>query len=342
MRALIKDKPVRGAAFIDRSIPKIGEDDLLVKVYAAAICGTDIHIYQWNEYASSRIKLPLLFGHEFSAEVVEVGKNVTNFRKGDRVAAETHVPCGHCYQCSTGLQHICKDMKIVGVHRDGAFAEYAILPAVCSWKLDPAISYDIGATMEPFGIGVHAMSKTKPAGKKVIVFGCGPIGIYTQMVAKLSGAEYVIGVDVTKERLSLAQKMGTDIVLNAKEVNVVEKVDENTKGLGMDVVVELTGNKSVVNEAAKTLRRGGDLVLVGLYSGPVELDLVNNIIYKEANVYGITGRIMWDTWWAAQSMLLSGKMDVSPVITHRFDLNDYDKAFQLAESASTGKIVFRI
>jgi len=342
MRALIKDKPVRGATFTDRPIPKIGNDDLLVKVHAAAICGTDIHIYQWNEYASSRIKLPLLFGHEFSAEVVEVGKNVTNFRIGDRVAAETHVPCGHCYQCTTGLQHICKDMKILGVHMDGAFSEYALLPAICAWKLDPAIYYEIGATMEPFGIGVHAISKTKPAGKKVIVFGCGPIGIYAQMVAKLSGAEYVIGVDISRERLDLARKMGTDIVLNAKEVNVVEEVDKITKGFGTDIVVELTGNKAVLNDATKTLRRGGDIVLVGLFSGLVEWDLVNNVIYKEANVYGVTGRIMWDTWWTAQSMILSGKMDLNPVITHCFNLSDYDKAFQLAESAATGKIVFKI
>jgi len=342
VRALIKDQSVRGATFTDISVPKIGENDLLVRVQAAAICGTDVHIYQWNEYAASRIKLPLLFGHEYSAEVVEVGKNVTNFKKGDRVAAETHVPCGHCFQCTTGLQHICKDMKIIGVHQDGAFAEYSVLPAVCAWKLDPAISYEIGATMEPFGIGVHALSKTKPAGKKVIVFGCGPIGIYAQMVAKLSGAEYVIGVDVTKERLNLAQKMGTDFVLNAKEVNVVEEVNRITKGFGTDIVVELTGNKTVLNEATHTLRRGGEIVLVGLFSGPVEWDVVNNVIYKEANVYGITGRIMWDTWWTAQGMLLSGKMDVSPVITHRFDLKDYDKAFQLAESAATGKIIFKI
>jgi len=342
MKALIKDKPVRGATFTDLTIPQIGENDLLVRVQAAAICGTDIHIYQWNEYASSRIKLPLLFGHEYAAEVVEVGKNVTNFKKGDRVAAETHVPCGHCYQCTTGLQHICKDMKILGVHMDGAFSEYSILPAVCAWKLDTAISYEIGATMEPFGIGVHAISKTKPAGKKVIVFGCGPIGIYAQMVAKLSGAEYVIGVDISKERLDLAKKMGTDIVLNTKEVDVVTEVDKITKGFGMDIVVELTGNKAVLNDATKTLRRGGDIVLVGLYSGAVELDLVNNVIYKEANVYGVTGRIMWDTWWTAQGILLSGKMDVSPVITHYFDLGDFDKALQLAESAKTGKIVFRI
>jgi threonine 3-dehydrogenase len=342
MKALIKDKPVRGATSADLPIPKIGDSGLLVRVKAAAICGTDIHIYQWNDYAASRIKLPLLFGHEYSAEVVEVGKDVINFKKGDRVAAETHVPCGHCYQCDTGLQHICKDMKILGVHMDGAFSEYSVLPAVCAWKLDPAISYEIGATMEPFGIGVHALSKTKPAGKKVIVFGCGPIGIYAQMVAKLSGAEYVIGVDVTTERLDLARRMGTDIVLNSKKVDVVEEVNKITKGFGTDIVVELTGNKAVLNDATKTLRRGGDIVLVGLYSGLVEWDLVNNVIYKEANVYGITGRIMWDTWWTAQSMLLSGKMDVSPVITHRFDLKDYDRAFQLAESASTGKIIFNL
>jgi len=342
MKALIKDQPARGATYTDLPIPKIGEKDLLVRVKAAAICGTDIHIYQWNEYAASRIKLPLLFGHEYAAEVVDVGKNVTHLKTGDRVAAETHVPCGHCYQCTTGLQHICKDMKILGVHMDGAFSEYAVLPAVCAWKLDLSISYEIGATMEPFGIGVHALSKTKPAGKKVIVFGCGPIGIYAQMVAKVSGAEYVIGVDVTPERLELAKKMGTDIVLNSKEVDVISEVEKITKGLGMDIVVELTGNRGVLNDASKTLRRGGDIVLVGLFSGPVEWDVVNHVIYKEANVYGVTGRIMWDTWWTAQSLLLSGKVDVGPVITHRFELKDYEKAFQLAQSASTGKIVFEI
>ena len=342
MKALVKDKPIRGATLTDLSIPLIGDNDLLVKVQAAAICGTDVHIYQWNEYASARIKLPLLFGHEYAAEVVEVGKNVTNFKKGDRVAAETHVPCGHCYQCTTGLQHICTNMKILGVHVDGAFAEYAVLPAVCAWKLDAAISYEIGATMEPFGIGVHALSKTKPAGKKVIVFGCGPIGIYAQMVAKLSGAEYVVGVDLTQERLDLAKKMGTDFVINARERDVVEEVARLTRRTGLDIVIELTGNKVVANDAAKTLRRGGELVLVGLFSGPVEIDLVNNVIYKEANVYGVTGRIMWDTWWSAQSMILSGRIDLSPVITHHFALEEFDQALQLAESAKAGKIVFKI
>ena len=158
----------------------------------------------------------------------------------------------------------------------------------------------------------------------------------------MSGAEYVIGVDITPERLNLARKMGTDIVLNAKEVNVVEEVSKVTKGLGTDIVVELTGNKGIVNDASKTLRRGGDIVLVGLFSGSVEWDLVNQVIYKEANVYGVTGRIMWDTWWTAQSLLLSGRIDVAPVITHYFDLKDFEKALQLAESATAGKIIFRM
>lgn len=342
MKALLKDKPARGASLTDLSIPQIGNNDLLVRVGAAAICGTDIHIYQWNDYASSRIQLPLLFGHEYAGEVVAVGRNVRNFKEKDRVAAETHVPCQHCYQCTTGLQHICKDMKILGVHMDGAFSEYTVLPAVCAWKLDESISYDIGATMEPFGIGVHALSKTKPAGQKVIVFGSGPIGIYAQAVARLSGAECVIAVDISADRLQLAKQMGADITLNPKEVNVAQEVERITKGSGMDIVVELTGNQAAASDATKVLRRGGDLVLVGLFSGPVELDLTNDIIYKEANVYGVTGRIMWDTWWMAQGMLQSGKIDISPVITHNFDLADYDQAFQLAESGKAGKIVFHI
>ncbi|HIJ56491.1 MAG TPA: L-threonine 3-dehydrogenase [Deltaproteobacteria bacterium] len=342
MQALVKDKPERGASLLDRPVPEIGDNDLLVKVKAAAICGTDIHIYQWNKYASSRINLPLLFGHEYSGEVVQVGKNVTAFKEGDRVAAETHIPCCHCFQCTTGLQHICRDMKIIGVHVDGAFADYSVLPDVCAWKLDPSITYPVGATMEPFGIGVHALAYTQPVGKKVVVFGCGPIGIYAQMVAKLSGAECVIGVDITNERLELARKMGTDVILNATEVDVPQEIEKISKGFGADIVVELSGNQAAVKNATRALRRGGDLVFVGLFSGPVEIDVTNDIIYKEAKVYGITGRVMWDTWWSAQSILLSGKLDPGPVITHQFGLEDYDNALELAESGKTGKIVFNI
>lgn len=340
MKALRKDKPERGADLVDTDTPAIGDDDLLVNVKAAAICGTDIHIYQWNDYAASRLNLPMIFGHEYAGEVVGVGKNVRNFKVGDRVAAETHVPCGHCYQCTTGLQHICKDMKILGVHVDGAFADYTLLPEVCAWKLDPSISFKIGATMEPFGIGVHALAKTRPAGKKVVVFGSGPIGIYAQMVARQSGAECVVAVDIRKERLELARQMGADVVLNAKETDVVAEVEHVTKGFGADIVVELTGSPAAVTGATKVLRRGGDLVFVGLFSGPVEVDLTGDIIYKEANVYGVTGRIMWDTWWTAQNLLLSGKMNTEPVVTHAFRLEDFDKALQLAESGTTGKIVF--
>ncbi|MBW1698355.1 MAG: L-threonine 3-dehydrogenase [Deltaproteobacteria bacterium] len=342
MKALVKDKPQRGASLCEVDTPALGDNDLLVKVKAAAICGTDIHIYQWNEYASSRIQIPLIFGHEYAGEVVQTGKNVKNFKEGDRVAAETHVPCGHCYQCTTGLQHICREMKILGVHVNGAFADYTILPVVCAWKLDPSISYKIAATMEPFGIGVHALSKTQPAGKTVVVFGSGPIGIYAQVVAKMSGAEPVIAVDIKEERLKLAGKMGADVLINASEKDVVQEIYQITGGFGVDIAVELSGSPAAVKNAGRVLRRGGDLVFVGLFSGPVELDLTNDIIYKEANVYGITGRIMWDTWWSAQRMLLSGKLNLDPVVTHEFGLESYDKALQLAESGTVGKIIFNI
>lgn len=342
MKALIKDSPERGATLTEIPVPRPGQNDLLVRVKAAAICGTDIHIFRWNAYASSRIRLPLLFGHEYAGEVVEVGRSVTAFQVGDRVAAETHVPCGHCYQCTTGLQHICKDMKILGVHLDGAFSEYALLPSVCAWKLDPSIPDDIGATMEPFGIGVHALSKTRPAGRTVVVFGCGPIGIYAQMVARMSGARRVIGVDLARERLELAGRMGTDYLLDAANTDPAREVDRITAGAGADIVVELTGNAAAAVAAARCLRRGGDLVLVGLYSEPVALDLTNDVIYKEANVYGVTGRIMWDSWWSAQEMLVGGKLDLAPVITHRFPLEEYARAFELAESGSTGKIIFNL
>jgi threonine 3-dehydrogenase len=196
--------------------------------------------------------------------------------------------------------------------------------------------------MEPFGIGVHALSKTRPAGKKVAVFGSGPIGIYAQVVAKMSGAESVFAVDITNERLELAGKMGADVLINAAEKNAAQEIIDITGGAGVDIAVELSGSPAAAKDAGKVLRRGGDLVFVGLFSGPVELDLTNDIIYKEANVHGVTGRIMWDTWWSAQSMLLSGKFDIDPVVTHEYGLKDYDAALQLAESSKAGKIVFNL
>lgn len=342
MKAIVKENTKQGAVIKDIDMPHINDDELLINVKNASICGTDVHIYNWTNYASSRITLPFIFGHECAGNVVEVGKNVKYFKKNDKVAVETHVPCGNCFQCKTGLQHICGDMKIIGVHLDGTFSEFAVVPAVCAWKLDESISCEIAATMEPFGIAVHALSKTKPAGKKIVVFGCGPIGIYAQMVAKYSGAECVIGVDIKNERLELSQKLASDIIINSSETNVANKIAEITKGSGADIVIELTGNPIGVNDAFKVLRRGGEIVLVGLFNNPVELDLVNNIIYKEANVYGVTGRIMWDTWYTAQNMILSNKVDIASVITHRYTLQDYEKAFKLAESASVGKIIFNL
>jgi threonine 3-dehydrogenase len=342
MKALIKDKPVRGATLTDRPIPKIGDNDLLVKVRAAAVCGTDIHIYQWNEYASSRIKLPLLFGHEYAAEVVEVGKNVGHFKTGDRVAAETHIPCEVCFQCNTGLMHICKDMKIIGVHTAGAFSEYTALSEICAWRLSPKTSPDVGAVYEPFGIGVHSLTRHKVAGKRVLIAGAGPIGLFAVAVAKLSGAMTIFSTDVSDERLKMATRMGADVVLNPKKADVVKEILQATDGFGVDIFVELSGNGEACQTGLKALRRGGAVSLVGLFNGPVNLDLVNDVIYKEATVYGITGRTMFGSWAEASDILDSGKIDIAPVITHHFPMEQFDRAFETAASGTAGKSIFDV
>ena len=342
MRALMKEKPEVGAVLKEIDPPKIGEKDLLVRVKSAAICGTDVHIYEWTKFAQERIKPPMVFGHEFAAEVVEVGSQVEAFKVGDRVAADTHVPCGHCFQCTTGLQHVCRDMKILGVHTEGVFSDYALLPASCAWKMDDSLSWDTGATMEPFGIPVHALAKIKVAGKRVGVFGCGPIGIYAQVIARYSGAGMVIGVEKREERIELARKMGTEHLLNFDKCDVVAEMNNLTKGYGLDVLVELAGAPEALNVGLKALRRGGEVALVGLFSDVVPVDLVEGMIYKEATVYGITGRVMWDTWWTAEGILTSGRVDISPVITHHFPIEEYEKGFELAGEGKCGKVVFTL
>jgi len=340
MKALVKDKPERGVSLLERDIPKVGRNEVLVKVRAAAVCGSDVHFYRWNEFAQAHLTLPRTIGHEFAGDVVEVGEGVENLAVGDRVAGETHVPCGHCYQCTTGLQHICRDMKILGLHVEGSFAEYIAIPAVCGWKMDDSISYDIGSTMEPFTIGVHAFHKIKLAGKRVGVTGCGPIGVYAQAVAKYSGAGIVIGTDISDERLAIAKTMGTDVLLNPRKCDVVAEINKVTGGHGLDVLVELSGSEEALAQGLKALRRGGQVSLIGIFSKFPTVDLVEGVIYKEATVYGMTGRVMWDNWWTSQDILTSGRIDISPVITHRFPLEEYDEAFELAEKGACGKIIF--
>jgi threonine 3-dehydrogenase len=340
MKAVMKPDRSPGAEVREIDPPSIGDQDILLEVKAAAICGTDVHIYEWTKYAQDHVTPPMVFGHEFCGEVVEVGSQVTKVQPGDLVAGETHIPCGHCFQCETGNRHICENMAIVGVHSEGAFAEYAKLPEACAWQIPKDRSPELGAIMEPMGVATHGVLVDRVDGRSVVVFGCGPIGLFGIGVADACGASQLFAVEVNQPRLEMAPSMASDVrMINPKKEDTVEAILDATDGRGVDVVIELTGNPVATQQAFKVLRKGGRISLVGLPSEPITLDVVDAIIYREAKVYGTTGRLMWDTWWNMERLLASGKLDPMPVITHRLGLEDIDEAIDLAKSGRAGKIL---
>jgi threonine 3-dehydrogenase len=340
MKALMKTEKAPGAKVMQTDVPKIGPRDLLIKVKATAICGTDIHIYNWNAYAQARIKPPMVFGHESCGEVVEVGSLVTNFKVGDLVAVETHIPDETCYMCQTGLPHICENMKIIGVHVDGTFAEYAKIPAVCAWKLPKGTDPELGAILEPMGVAVNGALKGEINNRSVAVFGCGPIGLCGIGACHAWGASKIFAVEVSEDRLKMVKQFAPEAILvNPTKVDAVKTIMDGTEGRGVDVSLEISGNAKAAQMAFKVIRRAGRVSLIGLHGGPVELSLNEDIIYKEARVYGSTGRMMWQTWWDMKALLESGRFNPLPVITHRMKMEEFDQAIKLAESGKAGKIL---
>jgi len=340
MKALMKIKPERGADIQEVDIPSPGPKDLLVQVKKAAICGTDNHIYAWTGFAQERCTLPMIFGHEYCAEIVDVGAEVTAFKSGDMVAAETHIPCGHCHQCQTGRQHTCESMKIIGVHTDGAFSEYAILPESCAWKLPPGMSPDLGAILEPMGVAMNGLMKNRVGGCNIAIFGCGPIGIFCIQWAQAAGANLLFATDINPYRIDLCRKVVPEAtVFNAKDQDVVAAILEATGGRGVDVSIELTGTAPATQQCFKVLRKGGRVSLVGLPSDPITLDMTDSIIYREAVVYGSTGRLMWDTWWQMNQLLEKGSIDPTKVVTHQFPLDKFDEALELTIYGKAGKVL---
>ncbi|MGE5612772.1 MAG: L-threonine 3-dehydrogenase [Bacillota bacterium] len=341
MKGLIKSKPEPGAEYReDLPIPQIGPDDVLVKVKRTAICGTDIHIYDWTEYAKQRLKPPMVFGHEFSGEIVEVGSHVQNFKAGDRVAGETHIPCNNCIQCRTGNQHICESMKILGVHTPGSFAEYISVPVDCVWKIDDDIDDNIGAMLEPMGVAVHGILSGEIGGKSCVIYGCGPIGLMGVGAASACGASPIFAIDIFDDKLDIAKKMGATTVINAKKEDVHQIIMKATHGRGVDVVVDFTGVASAIQEGFKLLKKGGRFTFVGLPSGSVPLDLSEAIIYKEAKVNGITGRLMYETWYQCTEMLKSKRIDITPVIGGIYPLSEFNRAFEDLKNGCPGKMIF--
>jgi len=345
MKAAYKPNREKGIKIVNVPIPEISAaNEVLVKVKKAAICGTDIHLYDWNNWCENvKAKNPMIIGHEFCGEVVEVGSNVTLAKVGDLIAGETHIPCGKCMLCRTGRQHICRNMKILGVHTDGVFAEYAKIPEICAWKLPDNIPTEIGAAYEPFGIAVHGVLKGKIAGLSAVIIGAGPIGLFAANVASVSGASQVFVVDINNYRLNLAKKMGQDIItLNSTQDDVVKEIREKTSGTGVDVVIELSGSVAGTRTGFEVVGKGGRVSLIGLHSQEVSLNLVNNVIYKEATIYGITGREMFDSWYLADSLIQSGRCNMKDVLTHEFSLDEIEKAILTAKKGQCGKIVIRV
>ena len=342
MHALVKPGPAPGMEMREVPVPEVGPDDVLIAVETASVCGTDLHIFQWDRWAQSRIKPPYIPGHEFSGTIVSVGERVKNFSLGDFVSAEMHIACGHCLQCRTGQAHVCQFVKILGVDGNGAFADYVCIPATNVWKLDPSIPREWGSLLDPFGNAVHTVLAGPIAGQTALVTGCGPIGLFAIAIAKACGAARVFAVEPNAGRLALAQQMGADLLLDPRDPTIEAAVHQATEGNGVDALLEMSGHGAAIQQVLRLLRNGGWAGLLGLPSKPVELDLADAVIFKGATVHGINGRKMYETWLQAEALLRSGRIDLSPVITHRLPLAEFDQAMHLLESGQASKILLQV
>jgi len=339
MRALVKTRPAPGAALEQRPTPGLGPNDVLVNVEAASICGTDLHIYSWDPVMRARIRPPLVFGHEFCGVVEKVGSEVEAVKPGQFVSAEMHVACGHCLQCRIGQQHICQNLKIIGIDLDGCFAQYVKIPASNILPIDPGIPRDYAAVLDPLGNAVHTVLAGEIAGQTVAVVGCGPIGLMSIEVARACGATAVYGIEVKPHRRKLALRVGATAAFDPTKTDVVAAVREATGGAGADVVLEMSGHPQAIQQSFKMLRGGGRISLLGLPAEPVLLDLVPDVIFKGATVQGIYGRRMYDTWYRMLALLKSGRLDLEPIISERLPLERFDRAFKLQASGKTSKIL---
>ncbi|MTH51796.1 L-threonine 3-dehydrogenase [Bacillus mangrovi] len=341
MKALVKHREGFGAQLQMVDIPHIKDDEVLIKVKATSICGTDVHIYTWDQWSQSRVKPPYVFGHEFSGEVVEIGSKVTSVVPGDHVSAETHLVCGQCPQCLTGNAHICKDTKIIGVDTNGCFAEYVALPASNLWKNPKDMPWDTASIQEPMGNAVHTVLAGETAGKSIAVIGCGPIGIMAAGVAKAAGASQVIAIDLNSYRLGLAEAMGATTLIHAGETDPVQRVMELTGGNGVDVVCEMSGHPVAMDQGFKMVTNGGRVSILSLPVQPVQIDVTNDIVFKGITVQGITGRKMYGTWQQVSNLLKSGQVKTEPVITHHLKLEDFEQGFDLMIQGKCGKVVLQ-
>jgi threonine 3-dehydrogenase len=337
MKALVKSRRERGLWLEDIPEPTIGINDVLIRVQKTGICGTDVHIYQWDEWAQKTIPVPMAIGHEFVGEIVEVGSNVKDFHRGDIVSGEGHVTCGHCRNCMAGRRHLCAQIFGLGVDRPGAFAEFVSLPVANIWRHHPGIDKDVAAIFDPFGNAVHTALSFNVVGEDVLITGAGPIGIMSIPVVKHAGARHIVITDMNPYRLDLARKMGATLAVNPNETPLAEVQKQLHMAEGFDVGLEMSGNPIALRDMIANMSHGGKIALLGIPAKPSEMNW-REVIFNMITIKGIYGREMYETWYKMSVILESG-VDISPVITHRFDHTEFQKGFEAMMSGQTGKVI---
>ncbi len=339
MKAIQKAHPARGAEWKQVAIPAIGPRDVLVRVEVASICGTDVHIYNWDAWSQSRIRPPLTFGHEFCGIVEKVGGEVTSIKPGNFVSAEMHVTCGLCLQCRTGQAHVCQKLKIIGIDADGCFAEFVRIPERNIWRLDDKIPREYAAILDPLGNAVHTVLSGDIAGQSVAVIGCGPIGQMSVAVAKACGAATIFAIEIKPERLALARKVGADVCIQTQKEDPVKRVLAETGGVGVDVMLEMSGHPPAIHQGFQMLRAGGRASLLGIPTQKVEMDLVAEVIFKGATVHGIYGRRIFDSWYRMTALIRSGRLNLDPLFTDRIPMEQFVPAFEKLSSGQGSKVL---
>ena len=337
MWALVKDKPEEGLWMKRVPIPPVGPNDVKIKIKKTAICGTDVHIWQWNDWAQHTIPFGLTAGHEYVGEVVEVGAGVEGFHPGDRVSGEGHITCGKCRNCLEGHKENCKDAKGVGVNRNGAFAEYLVIPSSNVWPCKPAISDDMYAIFDPFGNATHTALTYEVLGEDVLIAGAGPIGIMAAAIVRFAGARHVVVTDFNDYRLDLAKKLGATRPVNLGREKLQDVMKEIGMTEGFDVGLEMSGAPSALHSMIHSMKHGGKIALLGLQGTSTPVDL-ETVIFNGLSLKGIYGRKVWDTWYSMTTMLQAG-LDISQIITHHFDIHDFEKGFAAMISGSSGKVI---
>lgn len=325
----------------DIPIPEVGDDEVLIKVGCTAICGTDLHIIDWDKWSQKWVKTPVIPGHETSGTVVDAGRNVKDRKAGDRVSCEPHIFCGKCGFCQNGMPHICSNLKLLGISEDGAFAEYMKIRADCTFLLDDEISFEHACLLEPMGAGVHGAEAADAGGKTVLVSGCGPIGLAAISACKSFGAEKVIACDILDEKQGTALGMGADVFINSSKQDLVSEIMSLTGETGVDAAIDITGAAPAIRNGLKCVRAAGRFVGVGLPSKPVELDLANDLIYREIEFTGISGRKIWDTWEDFAKVMKGPYFKPEFVMGPVYTLSEYRKAFDAVRNGAPGKVILR-